>query len=319
MATALITGISGQDGSYLAELLLTKGYKVAGLVRAGGNLDNISPIANRLTLLEGDLRDQNSLRRAIETVQPEEIYNLAAQSSVARGWVDPVGTAEVTGFTVTTMLELIRTLRPRTKFFQASSGEIFGDAPPPQNEQTPIRPSNPYAVAKAHAHFATAMYRQHHGLFAVSGIFFNHESPRRGAEYVTRKITRGTAAIAQGFQSELTLGNLDAKRDWGFAGDYVEAAWQMLQQPEPEDLVIGTGEAHSVAEFAREAFAYVNLDWQQFVRVDSELIRQTDIGQLLADPGKARRKLGWRPRVTFRELVRRMVDADLAVPAESLR
>jgi GDPmannose 4,6-dehydratase len=321
MATALITGITGQDGSYLAELLLSKGYKVAGLVRqAEESLEHIAHITDRLTLLDGDLRDQRALRRAVETTQPDEVYNLASQSSVARSWEDPVTTAEVTGLAVSRLLEEVRAVKARAKFFQASSCEIFGDAAPaPQNESTPIRPGNPYAIAKAYAHFTTTVYREHHRMFAACGIFFNHESPRRGSEFVTRKITQGVAAISHGLQKELELGNLDVKRDWGFAGDYVEAAWRMLQQPEPEDFVIGTGEAHTVAEFAREAFACVDLDWQKFVRVDPQLKRTTDIGLLLADPSKARAKLGWQPRISFSELVRRMVEADLALPTESIR
>jgi GDPmannose 4,6-dehydratase len=313
MATALITGITGQDGSYLAELLLSKGYKVTGLVRRStGNFERISHIKDKLTLVEADMLQQDSLMRALEETAPDEVYNFASRSSVSRSWADPVLTAEVNGLGVSRLLEAIRCVKPGIRFYEASSSEIFGSAATsPQDELTPIRPCNPYGVAKAYAHFITVAYRESYGMFAVCGIFFNHESPRRGPEFVTRKISRGVASIMLGLETELRLGNLNVTRDWGFAADYVQAAWMMLQQRQPEDCVIGTGEAHSVEDFVKEAFGYVHLDWKEFVRVDPQFKSRGDIESLVANPSRAFAKLGWRPRVSFEELVHIMVDADL--------
>ena len=311
MATALITGITGQDGSYLAELLLSKGYVVVGLVRAGSSLDRIAHIRHRLRLIEADISRQDSLVRALGETGPDEVYNFASQSSVSRSWADPVATTEINGLAVARLLEAVRRVKPSVRLFQASSSEIFGNANPPQDELTPIRPCNPYGVAKAFAHFITVTERESHGLFAVCGILFNHESPRRGLEFVTRKISRSVALIALGRQTELRLGNLDAVRDWGFAGDYVEAAWLMLQRDQPDDFVIGTGIAHQVVDFVREAFRHVNLDWEEFVKIDPQFVRRTDVNALVANPAKAHTRLGWKHQMSFEELVHRMVDADL--------
>lgn len=311
---ALITGITGQDGSYLAEFLLSKGYKVYGLERRASrkNLENVAGVADRITLLSGDLLDEASLVHALRESNPREVYNLAAQSFVGDSWKQPVYTGEVTGLGVTRMLEAIRQVNPKIKFYQASSSEMFGGVKEsPQNEKTPFYPRSPYGVAKLYGHWITVNYRESYGMFAVSGILFNHESPRRGPEFVTRKITHTAAQIKLGLAKELRLGNLDAKRDWGFAGDYVKAMWLMLQQKTPQDYVIGTGETHSVREFAEAAFGYLNLDWRKYVKVDKTLRRPADVNLLLADAARARRELGWKPKVKFQELVRMMADADM--------
>jgi GDPmannose 4,6-dehydratase len=320
MKRALITGITGQDGSYLAELLLSKGYEVHGIIRRASTfntrrIDHIyqdphDPNA-RLFLHYGDLTSAEQLTNLIYNVQPDEIYHLGAQSHVKVSFEMPEYTGDVTGLGTTRLLEAIRRSGIRTRFYQASSSEMFGDAPPPQNEQTPFRPRSPYAAAKVYAFWMTRIYREGYDLYACNGILFNHEGPRRGETFVTRKITRGLAQILAGRQKKLYLGNLDAKRDWGYAPEYVEAMWLMLQQEEPDDYVIGTGEAHSVREFVEEAFAYVGLDWQEYVEVDPRYFRPLEVEHLLADPSKAREKLGWTPKVSFKELVRIMVDADL--------
>ena len=311
---ALITGITGQDGSYLAELLLEKGYEVFGMVRRSSteNVERIGHLADRITLVQADLLDPSSIVSAIEEARPAELYNLAAQSFVPTSWKQPVLTAEFTGVGVTRMLEAIRRVDPAIRFYQASSSEMFGKVlETPQNEQTPFYPRSPYGVAKAYGHFITINYRESYGLFAVSGILFNHESPRRGLEFVTRKISDGVARIKLGLTDELRLGNLEPKRDWGFAGDYVEAMWLMLQQDEPEDYVIATGEPHSIQEFVDVAFARVGLDPEQHVVIDPEFLRPAEVDHLVGDASKARSKLNWEPRVTFRELAEMMVDADL--------
>lgn len=310
---ALITGITGQDGSYLAEFLLEKGYNVVGMVRrtSVGKFDRIEHLKERVTLRQGDLLDQLSLIKLLEEEQPDEVYNLAAQSFVPTSWNQPILTGEFTALGVTRLLEAIRLVNPRIKFFQASSSEMFGHVrETPQNEQTPFYPRSPYGVAKVYGHFITINYRESYGLFACSGIFFNHESPRRGLEFVTRKITHGVARIERGLQRELSMGNIHAQRDWGFAGDYVRAMWLMLQQEEPEDYVIGTGESHSVQEFLQCAFACVGLDWQEHVVVDQALYRPAEVEALRADFTKAKRQLGWEPTVNFQALVTMMVEAD---------
>ncbi len=311
---ALITGITGQDGSYLAELLLEKDYEVFGMVRRSSteNLERIGHLADRIRLVQADLLDPSSIVSAIEEAQPTELYNLAAQSFVPTSWRQPVLTAEFTGVGVTRMLEAIRRVDPAIRFYQASSSEMFGKVlETPQNEQTPFYPRSPYGVAKAYGHFITINYRESYGLFAVSGILFNHESPRRGLEFVTRKISDGVARIKLGLTDELRLGNLEPKRDWGFAGDYVEMMWLMLQQDEPEDFVIATGEPHSIQEFVDVAFARAGLDPAQHVVIDPEFLRPAEVDHLVGDASKARTKLGWEPRVPFQELVEMMVDADL--------
>jgi GDPmannose 4,6-dehydratase len=311
---ALITGITGQDGSYLAELLLEKGYEVHGLVRrlSSENHDRLQHIRDRISLHTGDLLDQRSLVDVIRKAEPDEIYNLAAMSFVAASWNQPTLTAEFTGVGVTRMLEAMRETRPQARFYQASSSEMFGKVlETPQNEMTPFYPRSPYGVAKAYGHFITVNYRESYDLFACSGILFNHESPRRGLEFVTRKVTHAAAAIKLGLVDELALGNLDARRDWGYAPDYVEAMWLMLQQPEAEDFVIGTGEDHTVRELVDIAFAEVDLDPTDYVRQDSEFMRPAEVDLLIADPAKAKRELGWQPKVDFEELVRLMVQADL--------
>ncbi|RMH55355.1 MAG: GDP-mannose 4,6-dehydratase [Candidatus Hydrogenedentota bacterium] len=310
---ALITGITGQDGSYLAEFLLEKGYEVYGTIRRAStpNLERIEGILPRITLLEADLLDPYSLERAIEEARPQEIYNLAAMSFVPTSWSQPSLTAEFTAVGVTRMLEVIRQTGREIRFYQASSSEMFGSAPPPQNEQTPFHPRSPYGVAKVYGHHITVNYRESYGLFAVSGILFNHESPRRGLEFVTRKITDGVARIVVGEAKELKLGNLDARRDWGFAGDYVEAMWLMLQQSTPEDYVVGTGEEHTVREVCEIAFSRAGLEWRDYVKRDEALLRPADVEHLRADPSKAERRLGWRRRVGFQELIEMMVDADI--------
>jgi GDPmannose 4,6-dehydratase len=311
---ALITGITGQDGSYLAELLLDKDYEVFGMTRRASteNVERISHLVDRVTLVQGDLLDQPSLVSALRTAEPQEVYNLAAQSFVPTSWNQPVLTAEFTGVGVTRMLEAIRTVDPNIRFYQASSSEMFGKVREvPQTESTPFYPRSPYGVAKAYGHYLTVNYRESFGLFAVSGILFNHESPRRGLEFVTRKITDAVARIKSGLADELRLGNFDSERDWGFAGDYVEAMWLMLQQPTPDDYVIATGETHSVRELCEVAFARVGLDWSQHVVVDKTHVRPAEVDYLIGDAGKARRVLGWAPKVSFRNLVEMMVDADV--------
>ena len=311
---ALITGITGQDGSYLAEFLLAKGYQVSGMIRRASteNVDRIAHIVGDVTLVQGDLLDQLSLMSVVEETRPTEIYNLAAQSFVPTSWRQPVLTAEFTAVGVTRMLEAVRYVDPSIRFYQASSSEMFGQAVEiPQSEKTPFHPRSPYGMAKAYGHFATVNYRESFDLFAVSGILFNHESPRRGIEFVTRKISNGAARIKLGLADELSLGNLDAKRDWGFAGDYVEAMWLMLQQDEPKDFVIATGEEHSVRDVAEAAFERVGLDWSACVVVDPDLMRPAEVEHLVGDATRARAELGWQPRVSFTELVAMMVDADL--------
>ena len=311
---ALITGVTGQDGSYLAEFLLEKGYEVHGMIRRASteSVERIQHLVDRITLVQADLLDQNSLVGALREAQPAEVYNLAAQSFVPTSWRQPVLTAEFTAVGVTRVLEAIRAVDPQIRFYQASSSEMFGKAEPPQNETTPFHPRSPYGVAKVYGHHITVNYRESYGLFAASGILFNHESPRRGIEFVTRKISDGVARIKLGLADELRLGNLDAKRDWGFAGDYVDAMWRMLQQGEARDYVIATGEAHSVREFVERAFEHVGLDPERHVVVDPSFVRPAEVDHLVGDASRARTELGWEPRVTFRELVEMMVDADLA-------
>lgn len=316
MATkkALITGITGQDGSYLAELLLEQGYEVYGMVRRASveRFDRIEQIKDRLTLVQGDLTDQSSLDEAIKEVMPDEVYNLAAQSFVPTSWNQPTLTGEVTGIGTTRLLEAVRKHKPDAKFYQASSSEMYGKVREvPQTELTPFHPRSPYGVAKVYGHFITVNYRESYNLFTCSGILFNHESPRRGLEFVTRKITNGVAKIKLGLTDEIRLGNLDAKRDWGFAGDYVEAMWLMLQQPEPDDYVVATGETHSVKEFVEIAFGAAGLDWEKHVKIDPRFIRPAEVDLLVGDPSKAKKKLNWRPKVGFRELVTMMVEADI--------
>jgi GDPmannose 4,6-dehydratase len=312
---ALVTGITGQDGSYLAELLLAKGYEVTGMVRRASteSVERIEHLLDRVLLVQGDLLDQASLGRVLEESEPHEVYNLAAQSFVPTSFRQPVLTAEFTAIGVTRMLEAIRTAAPEARFYQASSSEMFGHAlEVPQTERTPFHPRSPYGVAKVYAHHATVNYREAYGLFAVSGILFNHESPRRGLEFVTRKITDGVARIKLGLADELRLGNLNARRDWGFAGDYVRAMWLMLQQDEPGDFVIGTGQDHSVRDFVDAAFAHAGLDPKQHVVEDATLLRPADVDRLVADFSLARARLGWTPETSFEQLVTLMVDADLA-------
>lgn len=311
---ALITGITGQDGSYLAELLLSKGYEVHGMVRRSSseNFERIDHLREKVTLHQGDLLDQYSLSLMLEESQPDEVYNLAAQSFVPTSWSQPVLTGEFTGLGVTKMLEAIRHTRPNTRFYQASSSEMFGKVREvPQTEATPFYPRSPYGVAKAYGHHITVNYRESFGLYAVSGILFNHESPRRGLEFVTRKIADGVARIKTGRAKKLALGNLDAKRDWGFAGDYVEAMWMMLQQQTPDDFVIATNQTHTVRDFCKVAFAHVGLDANEHLLVDPAFVRPAEVEVLIGNPAKAKAKLGWMPTVTFRSLVEMMVDADV--------
>jgi GDPmannose 4,6-dehydratase len=315
MKKALITGITGQDGSYLAELLLAKGYEVHGMVRRSSEekFERIAHLRDQITLHQGDLLDQFSLAGLIESCQPEEIYNLAAQSFVPTSWSQPVLTGEFTGLGVTKMLEAVRHTNPKIKFYQASSSEMFGHVREvPQTETTPFYPRSPYGVAKAYGHFITVNYRESFNLFAVSGILFNHESPRRGLEFVTRKVAHGAAMIKRGKWKKLGLGNMDAKRDWGFAADYVEAIWLMLQQPTPDDFVIATGETHTVRDFVELAFSHVGLDWREHVVIDPAFVRPAEVDILIGDPSKAKKGLGWEPKVKFKQLVEMMVDADLA-------
>ena len=315
MKTAIITGITGQDGSYLAEWLLEKGYVVHGLVRRASteNFDRIAHLAGRITLHQADLLDQLSIIDVLKGVRPDEVYNLAAMSFVPTSWKQPVLTGEFTAIGVTRVLEAIRLLDPKgIKFYQASSSEMFGKVrETPQTEATPFHPRSPYGVAKVYGHFITMNYRESYGMFACSGILFNHESPRRGREFVTRKVTDGVARIKLGLAKELRLGNLDAKRDWGFAGDYVKAMWKMLQQDRPDDYVIATGETHSVRDLVSTAFACVGLDWRKYVVQDPALMRPAEVDLLVGDRSKAERVLGWRPEVGFAGLVEMMVKADL--------
>jgi GDPmannose 4,6-dehydratase len=313
--TALITGITGQDGSYLAELLLDKGYRVVGMTRRSSTISNerIAHISDRIELVQGDLLDQASLIEAIGTAGPDEVYNLAAQSFVPTSWNQPVLTGEFTALGVTRILEAIRHTDPRIRFYQASSSEMFGKVrATPQDENTPFYPRSPYGVAKAYGHFLTVNYRESYGLHAVSGILFNHESPRRGLEFVTRKVTNGAASISLGLSTQLHMGNLDSHRDWGFAGDYVRAIWQMLQTDEPNDYVVATGVAHSVRDLCEIAFGHLGLDYREHVVTDPDLFRPAEVDHLVGDSTRAQKDLGWQPTMDFRGLVGMMVDADVA-------
>ncbi|MEF3273613.1 MAG: GDP-mannose 4,6-dehydratase [Chloroflexus sp.] len=319
---ALITGITGQDGSYLAEFLLTKGYEVIGMVRRSStvNFERIKHIQDKITLVSGDLLDEVSLIHILREHRPHEVYNLAAQSFVQTSWPQPVFTGETTALGVTRLLDAVRIVDPDIRFYQASSSEMFGKVVEvPQKETTPFYPRSPYGVAKVYGHWITVNYRESYGMHATSGILFNHESPRRGLEFVTRKISHGVARIKLGLDEELRLGNLEARRDWGFAGDYVEAMWLMLQQDQPDDYVIATGETHSVREFCELAFSYVGLDYRDYVVIDQRFMRPAEVDLLIGDATKARQKLGWRPRTSFPELVRMMVEADLQLVKEQMR
>jgi GDPmannose 4,6-dehydratase len=314
MRTALITGITGQDGSYLAELLLEKGYRVIGTVRRSSTTpyERIAHLVDRVELVSADLLDQTSLTDVVGECAPDEVYNLAAQSFVQTSWTQPVLTGEFTALGVTRMLEAVKKAAPKARFYQASSSEMFGKVvETPQRESTPFYPRSPYGVAKVYGHWITVNYRESFGLYAVSGILFNHESPRRGLEFVTRKVTDAVARIKLGKASEVRLGNLDARRDWGFAGDYVDAMWRMLQQDEPDDYVIGTGATCSVRDLCDAAFSRVGLDYREFVKQDERFFRPAEVELLIADPTKARERLDWTPKVDFRQLVEMMVDADL--------
>lgn len=312
---ALITGITGQDGSYLAELLLEKGYKVYGMVRRSSveKFERLAGFIDKITLLQGDLLDPYSLVSVLQDVRPTEVYNLAAQSFVPTSWKQPVLTSEFTAIGVTKLLEAIRSVDPSIRFYQASSSEMFGKVREvPQTELTPFYPRSPYGVSKVYGHYITVNYRESYNLFAVSGILFNHESPRRGLEFVTRKVTNTVAKIKLGLADELRLGNLDAKRDWGFAGDYVRAMWLMLQQDKPDDFVIATGETRTVRELVETAFACVDLDWEKYVKIDQKFFRPAEVELLVGDPSKAKKVLGWTPSVTFPQMVEMMVKSDLA-------
>jgi GDPmannose 4,6-dehydratase len=312
---ALVTGITGQDGSYLAEYLLDQGYEVVGMVRRSSTVTfgRIEHIQNRVILVHGDLLDQTSLIDIMGEYLPDEIYNLAAQSFVPISWKQPVLTGEFTAMGVTRMLEAMRNVAPEARFYQASSSEMFGKVREvPQSERTPFYPRSPYGVAKVYGHWITVNYRESYGMFACSGILFNHESPRRGLEFVTRKVTYGAAQIRLGLANELRLGNLDSRRDWGYAGDYVKAMWLMLQQDQPDDYVVGTGETHSVRELCEVAFDCLDLDWKKYVVSDPEFYRPAEVDLLVSDPAKARKKLGWEPKVSFQQLVQMMVNADVA-------
>ena len=315
MPTALITGVTGQDGSYLAELLLAKGYRVVGVVRrtSHDSYERIHHLVGRMEIVPADLLDQHSLQSVVKASSPDEVYNLAAQSFVPTSWSQPVLTGEFTALGVTRLLDAIRLVKPDAKFYQASSSEMFGKVrETPQKETTPFHPRSPYGVAKVYGHHITVNYRESYGLFATSGILFNHESPRRGLEFVTRRISDGVARIKLGLAGELRLGNLDACRDWGFAGDYVDAMWRMLQQREPDDFVVGTGLQHSVRDCCEVAFAHAGLDWRKHVVHDAAQDRPAEVDTLLADPSKAKAKLGWCPTMAFEGLITMMVDADLA-------
>jgi GDPmannose 4,6-dehydratase len=319
---ALITGVTGQDGSYLADFLLEKGYEVYGMVRRSSmeKFDRVEHIKDRINIRQADLLDQYSISKIIEEVQPEEVYNLAAMSFVPTSWDQPVLTAEFTAIGVTRMLEAIRAVNPRIRFYQASSSEMFGMVREiPQTELTPFHPRSPYGVAKVYGHWITVNYRESYNIFGVSGILFNHESPRRGIEFVTRKVTYNAAKIKLGLSKELRLGNLEAKRDWGYALDYVEAMWLMLQQDKPDDFVIASGETHSVKELVEIAFSHVGLDYQDFVVWDKKFIRPAEVDLLRGDFSKAKKILGWQPRVHFTELVKMMVDSDLALIKKDYR
>jgi GDPmannose 4,6-dehydratase len=321
MPSALITGITGQDGSYLAEFLLSKGYRVAGMIRRSSTVtfERIRHILDNIEIVQGDLHDQSSLVAALEQFKPDEIYNLAAQSFVDTSWSHAVLTGEVTGLGVTRLLEAIRSVNPKVRYYQASSSEMFGKVTEtPQQETTPFSPRSPYGVAKAYGHWITVNYRESYGLYSVSGILFNHESPRRGLEFVTRKISHGAASIKLGLSKELHLGNLEARRDWGFAGEYIHAMWKMLQQKTPEDFVIGTGETHSVREFADKAFNHVGLNYEDYIVQDPRFLRPSEVDVLISNPTKAREKLGWEPKIKFHELVEMMVEADLKRLKETL-
>jgi GDPmannose 4,6-dehydratase len=312
---ALITGITGQDGSYLAELLLDKGYEVFGLIRraATPSTERIDHILDRLTLITGEMTDQTSLIDAMEQSQADEVYNLAAQSFVADSWIAPISTGDVDGLGVTRLLEAVRRVKPEARFYQAATSEMYGKVHEiPQTETTPFHPRSPYGVAKVYGYYITLNYRESYGMHASNGILFNHESPRRGLEFVTRKITDRVARIKLGQAGELRLGNLDAKRDWGFAGDYVEGMWRILQADEPDDYVLATGETHEVREFCEIAFSHVGLDYRDHVVIDPRFVRPAEVELLLGSPAKVKSKLGWEPKVGFRELVEMMVDADLA-------
>lgn len=319
---ALVTGITGQDGSYLAEFLLSKGYEVVGMVRRASveKFERIAHLRDKIRLIQGDLLDQFSLMSVLKEVRPREVYNLAAQSFVPTSWEQPVLTSEFTALGVTRLLESIRFVDPTIRCYQASSSEMFGKVrETPQTEMTPFYPRSPYGVSKVYGHYITINYRESYNLFAVSGILFNHESPRRGLEFVTRKVTHGVARIKHGLDKELKLGNLDAKRDWGFAGDYVKAMWMMLQQETPSDYVIATGETHSVRELVQIAFAHAGLDWQQYVKIDPAFMRPAEVDLLVGDASKAQRELGWKPEVSFEQLVKMMVDSDVQRVAEEMR
>ncbi|WP_040352933.1 GDP-mannose 4,6-dehydratase [Blastopirellula marina] len=312
--TALITGITGQDGSYLAEFLLEKGYEVHGCFRRAStsSFERIQHLLDRISVHPADLLDQTSLEHLVRTVGPHEVYNLGAQSFVGSSWGQPILTGDVTGLGVTRILEAIRSVDKSIRFYQASSSEMFGKVhETPQRESTPLHPRSPYGVAKAYGHYMTANYRESYDMYACSGILFNHESPRRGLEFVTRKITDGVARIKLGLAHELRLGNLDAKRDWGFAGDYVEAMWMMLQQDAPEDYVVATGETHSVREFVEIAFSRVGLNWEDHVVIDPKFYRPAEVDLLLGDPTRARKELGWEPKMSFQELTETMIDSDM--------
>ena len=316
MPKALITGITGQDGSYLAEFLLEKGYDVVGMLRRSStvNFERISGIQDHIELAQGDLIDGASMVHVLREHEPDDIYNLAAQSFVQTSFGQPVLTGEITALGVTRLLDAIRLVQPEAKFYQASSSEMFGKAVEvPQNEKTSFHPRSPYGVAKAYGHWITVNYRESYDMFACSGILFNHESPRRGMEFVTRKITHGVARIKMGLQEELRLGNLDAQRDWGYAGDYVEAMWQMLSRETPKDYVISTDETHSVREFCEIAFGVVDLDWEQYVKIDPKYYRPAEVDLLIGDSSVARAELGWKPKTSFEEMVTMMVEADLAL------
>jgi GDPmannose 4,6-dehydratase len=311
---ALVTGITGQDGSYLAEFLLSQGYEVLGMVRRSStvNFDRIHHFQDDITIVQGDLLDQMSLLDILREHRPQEVYNLAAQSFVPTSWKQPVLTGEFTALGVTRVLEAIRIVDPEIRFYQASSSEMFGKVREmPQNENTPFYPRSPYGVAKVYGHWITINYRESYNLFACSGILFNHESPRRGLEFVTHKVTYGAARIKLGLADDLHLGNLKARRDWGFAGDYVQAMWLMLQQDEPDDYVVATGETHSVQELCEVAFGYLDLDWQKYVVCDPQFFRPAEVDLLVGDPSKAHAKLGWEPSISFEELIRLMIDADM--------
>jgi GDPmannose 4,6-dehydratase len=318
---ALITGITGQDGSYLVEFLLDKGYSVYGMVRRASteNFERITHIKDRIVLIQADLLDQLSLIRVLEEVHPQEVYNFAAQSFVPTSWQQPVLTAEFTALGVTRLLEAIRLVDKRIKFYQASSSEMFGKAREvPQNENTPFYPRSPYGTAKLYGHCITVNFRENYDLFTVSGICFNHESPRRGKEFVSRKVTHGVARIKMGLEEKLFLGNLEASRDWGFAGDYVEAMWLMLQEKQPEDFVVATGKRHTVRELVELAFSHAGLDWKDHVVADPKLVRPAEVDLLLGDASKAKKRLGWRPKVTFPDLIKMMVDEDIKRLKETL-